>query len=66
MDGWMLQDLSQTNTSCIKKDEEKELGMEIADDIWIRSLSYVNKCSINARYCLIQFKISHRFKGEIE
>lgn len=45
---------------CIKKEWEKELGMDIAEDNWEKSLKYVNICSLNARHSVIQFKILHR------
>ncbi len=56
----ILQDHGQVNMNCIKKDRERGLGIEIAEDIWDKSLKYVNICSFNARHCLIQFKILHR------
>lgn len=31
---------------CIKEDWEKELGMDIAEEIWEKSLKYVNICSL--------------------
>ena len=44
----------------IKEGWEEELGIGIAEDVWKESLRYINTCSLNARHCLIQFKILHR------
>lgn len=48
------------NTDGIKRDGEKEIGTEVAMDTWDKGLIYVNNCSLNARHCLIEFKILHR------
>lgn len=55
-----LLSLSQINMGNIKSAWEKELGVEIDDNIWTKGLCYVHSCSINTRHCLIQFKILHR------
>lgn len=55
-----IQNKCHTTMDNIKKEWEKELGTEIEEVIWNEALEYVNSCSINARHCLIQFKILHR------
>lgn len=49
----ILQDLNQVKW-------EEELGLEILGEIWERALQFVNRCTLNARHHLIQFKIIHR------
>lgn len=39
---------------------EKDIDIQIPDDIWEDALKYIHSCSNNARHCLIQFKILHR------
>ena len=48
------------NMEYIKEGLEEELSMGIAENKWKESLRYINTCSLNARHCLIQFKILHR------
>lgn len=51
------------NTPSSKKyklNREKDMGVQIPDDIWEGALEYMHSCSNNARHCLIQFKIIHR------
>ena len=44
----------------IKEEWERELGALIPPNVWEESLEHIHECSINARHCLIQFKIVHR------
>ena len=55
-----LQGLSYPDMAKIKTKWESELGLPIPDDIWQSSLEQVHGCSLNARHCLIQFKVIHR------
>ena len=55
-----LQGLSCPDMTKIKAKWESELGLPIPDDIWESSLEQVHGCSLNARHCLIQFKVIHR------
>jgi len=48
------------STRFLKEEWEKELGVEISDEIWQKSLKDINEHSINSRHCLIQFKVIHR------
>lgn len=57
---YSLQNLDLPSTSAIKEAWEEELGLEISDGDWKTSLEEIQHCSINARHCLIQFKILHR------
>lgn len=44
----------------IKEEWEREFGALIPPSVWEESLEHIHECSINARHCLIQFKILHR------
>lgn len=55
-----LQASQLPTTSSIKSLWEEELGSEISNELWVDSLEEINRCSINSRHCLIQFKILHR------
>lgn len=55
-----LQDIINPSTAHIKGEWEKELGSPLDDDVWQQALSKIKDSSINARLCLIQFKIVHR------
>lgn len=56
----LLQSFTSPCTSSLKEEWEKELRVEISEEIWQRSLKDINKQSINSRHCLIQFKVIHR------
>ncbi len=55
-----LQASQLPTTSSIKSLWEEELGSKISNELWMDSLEENNRCSINSRHCLIQFKILHR------
>lgn len=55
-----LMSINPVNSSFIKSKWEAELGITISDIQWEEGLENVNKCSYNARHCLIQFKVLHR------
>ncbi len=55
-----LQASQLPTTSPIKRLWEEELGSEISNKVWADRLEEINRCSINSRHCLIQFKILHR------
>lgn len=48
------------NTIYLKNAWEEELGLQIENKVWEKSLSKIHSCSINARHKLIQFKVLHR------
>ena len=56
----VLQSISPVNSTLIKTKWEKEMGTEISDTLWEKSLEHTHRCSNNARHCLIQLKILHR------
>lgn len=55
-----LQSMCLPKMDKIKEEWEKEIGAVILPNVWEESLEYIHDCSINARHCLIQFKILHR------
>lgn len=52
--------LSPPSSDKYKESWEKDMGIQIPDDMWEDFLEYVHTCSNNTRHCLIQFKIIHR------
>lgn len=48
------------STHHLKEAWEKELGINISEELWEDSLANIQNCSINSRYRLIQFKVVHR------
>ena len=46
-----------TFSEVYKRAWEEELGQQIPDDLWDDRLHCIHTCSINARNCLIQFKV---------
>ena len=48
------------NTSHLKEAWAKELGVPLSEELWNEGLSGIQKCSINSRFRLIQFKVIHR------
>lgn len=50
----------EISTGKQKSEWEVELGIPFSNDYWETCLLNINRCSINARHKLIQFKIIHR------
>lgn len=48
------------STSHLREAWAKELGVPLSDELWEEGLSSIQKCSINSRYRLIQFEVTHR------
>lgn len=48
------------STSHLRDIWSKELGVPLSEELWEEGLSSIQKCSINSRYRLIQFKVVHR------
>uniref|UniRef100_A0A3B1JFC8 Reverse transcriptase domain-containing protein n=1 Tax=Astyanax mexicanus TaxID=7994 RepID=A0A3B1JFC8_ASTMX len=55
-----FQKMGIPSTQSLKEQWEEELGMEILDDFWAKSLQSIQSCSINTSYQLIQYKVLHR------
>ena len=48
------------STSHLRDTWSKELEVPLSEELWEEGLSSIQKCSINSRYHLIQFKVIHR------
>lgn len=48
------------STWYLKDSWEKDLGIQITNEDWEKSIKVINTCSINSRHQLIQYKVVHR------
>lgn len=55
-----IQKLKQTTWDRTKEAWEKDLGVELSEDIWHNSLIRVHNSSLCIHHGLIQFKVLHR------
>lgn len=56
----VLQNINAPSSEVYKRAWEDDLGQQISDDLRDESVQYIHTCCINARHCLIQFKVLHR------
>ena len=48
------------STNHLREAWAEDLGVPLSEQLWEEGLSSIQKCSINSRYRLIQFKVIHR------
>lgn len=48
------------STAKIREAWKEELGIDLPEVMWDKSLSMIHSCSVNSRHQLIQFKVLHR------
>lgn len=49
----LLQSFTSPSTSCLMEEWEKELGVEISEEMWQTGLKDINEHSTNSRHCSV-------------